>query len=110
VIELRLDGSMAIRFRGRYLKYQEVPRSGSLGGSAAKPPEFSAWAADASGAGKDPAPCEGAGPTGMQPSGGRSGRTPAEPYPPAGAAKDSGKAKKRPAEDHPWRKGFKPKQ
>ena len=25
VIELRLDGSMAIRFRGKYLKYHEIP-------------------------------------------------------------------------------------
>jgi Helix-turn-helix domain len=109
VVELRLDGSMAIRFQGKYLKYQEVTPCGSLGGSAPKPPEFSAAAADASGARKDPAPCEGAGPTGMQPSGGRSGRTPAEPYPPAGAAQDTAKSKRRPAEDHPWRTSFKSK-
>ena len=63
VIELRLDGSMAIRFRDRYLKYQEVAGECSPGGSAPRPPEFSALAADASGGAKaGPAPEEGAGP------------------------------------------------
>ena len=107
VIEQRLDGTMAVRFRGRYLKYAEVPLGGSPGGSTPRPPEFSAWAADAS-AGEEagrvspeetPAP-------GVQPAGGRSGRTPAEPYPPDGGAKDSKKGPHRPAEDHPWRKPF----
>jgi transposase len=107
VIELRLDGSMAIRFRGRYLKYREVAPGDRPGGSAPRPPEFSALAADASGEEADPAPGKGAGPTGMQPAGGRSGRTPAEPYPPAGAAEDSSQGPRRPAEDHPWRKPFK---
>ncbi len=41
VMELRLDGTMAIRFRGRFRKYAEV--------SAEANGEFSAWAADASG-------------------------------------------------------------
>lgn len=105
VIELRLDGSMAIRFKGHYLKYQEIPLAGSTGGSAPRPPEFSALAADASAGeeeGRDsteesPAP-------GVQPTGGRSGRTPAEPYLPDGAKDDSTKRPWRPAEDHPWRK------
>jgi hypothetical protein len=111
VIELRLDGSMAIRFRGKYLRYQEIAAGGSgrLGGSAPKPPAFGALPADASEEAKDPAPCEGAGPTGMQPTDGRSGRTPAEPYPPDGAAKDTAKPRRRPADDHPWRKSFRSK-
>jgi DNA-binding CsgD family transcriptional regulator len=107
VIELRLDGSLAIRFRGKYLKYQEVAVSASPGGPAPRPPEFSASAADASAGEESPAPGEGAGPTGVQPAGGRSGRTPAEPYPPDGAGEDSKPRRKRPAEDHPWRKPFK---
>ena len=105
VIELRLDGSMAVRFHGHYLKYQEVT---APGGSAPRPPEFSALAADAregtkggrASAAETSAP-------GVQPAGGRSGRTPAEPYPPAGAAKDSEKGRQRPAKDHPWRKPYK---
>ncbi len=85
VIELRLDGSMAIRFRGKYLKYQEVPAAGAAGGRCPPdPPEFSAWTADASaGAGEGRASAEGAAAPGVQPAGGRSGRTPAEPYPTA---------------------------
>jgi transposase-like protein len=96
VIEERLDGSMAIRFGVHYLKYREAAN------------EFIAGTADASaGAKKGPAPKEGAGPTGVQPSAGRSGRTPAEPYPPDGGTKNSESGKRRPAEDHPWRKPFK---
>jgi hypothetical protein len=110
VIELRLDGSMAVRFGGHYLKYQEVPVAVAAGGSAPRPPEFSALAADAS-AGEEAGRVspEGVPAPGVQPAGGRSGRTPAEPYPPDGAAEDSGKRPYRPAEDHPWRKGFKRK-
>jgi transposase InsO family protein len=96
VIEERLDGSMAIRFGVHYLKYREAAN------------EFIALAADASAeAADDPAPTEGAGPTGVQPAAGRSGRTPAEPYPPDGGTKNSGTGKRSPAEDHPWRKPFK---
>jgi hypothetical protein len=107
VIEERLDGTMAIRFGPHYLKHREVAQARRLGGPAPKPPEFSASAADASGGKKSPAPFPGAGPTGMQPSGGRSGRTPALPYPPAGRAADSAKGPYRPAQNHPWRKPFK---
>jgi hypothetical protein len=104
VIELRLDGKMAIRFCGKYLRYAKAPLGSSTGGAAPRPPEFSAFAADAS---KEagPAPGEGAGPTGVQPASGRSGRTLAEPSPPDGGADDSHKWPWRPAEDHPWRKG-----
>jgi hypothetical protein len=39
VIERRLDGAMAIRFRGRYLRYEERgPRGEKLGGSAPQTP------------------------------------------------------------------------
>jgi hypothetical protein len=108
VIELRLDGSMAIRFRGKYLKYREASEDGSTGGSAPRPPEFNALAADASAENQEgPAPEKGAGPTGVPPTGGRSGRTPAEPYPPDGAGKNNGGKSRRPAENHPWRSGFK---
>jgi hypothetical protein len=105
VIELRLEGEMAIRFGSRYLKYREVQVGCSPGGSAPRPPEFSALAADANEE-ESPAPGEGAEPTGMQPTGGRSGRTPAEPYPPDGGAKNSDQAKRRPAKNHPWREPF----
>jgi transposase len=96
VVEERLDGSLAIRLGGHYLKYREVAR------------EFIALAADARGeTEEDPAAPKGAGPTGVQPTGGCSGRTPAEPYPPDGEAKNTAKGRKRPAKDHPWRQPFK---
>jgi hypothetical protein len=108
MVEQRLDGDMRIRFGEGYPRYQEITRAGSPGGSAPRPPEFSACAADASGQEKGPAPGEGGG-AGVQPTGGRSGCTPAEPCPPAGGATHSARPKGRPAQDHPWRKPFKEK-
>jgi hypothetical protein len=109
VIELRLDGTTAIRFGGRYLNWQEItPAAGSSGGRCPPgPPEFSALAADASAGGEEgrdsgkgsPAP-------GVQPAGGRSGRTPAEPYPPDGGGEGNKKGPYRPAANHPWRRTF----
>jgi transposase len=107
VIELRLDGSMAIRFREHYLKYQELTAGAPGGRCPPDPPEFSALAADASGEDGGQGPSGEPRPSGVQPTGRRSGRTPAEPYPPAGAADDSKQGRRRPAEDHPWRKPFK---
>jgi len=89
VIELRLDGTMAIRFGSHYLKYQEAAPEAQVGGSAPKPPEFSALAADASAEEKDRDLQAEARSPGVQPTGGRSGRTPAEPYPPDGEADDT---------------------
>jgi hypothetical protein len=106
VMEQRLDGSLAIRFRDKYLTYREVPAGCRPGGSAPRPPEFSAFSADARGEEKGPHPAEGGEPSGIQPIGGRSGRTPAEPYPPDDAAEDNEKEPYRPAENHPWRKPF----
>jgi len=108
VIELRLDGSMAIRFREHYLKYAEVTQAVDRPDATLGAEEFNAWAADAGVAEeKGRASSEEAAAPGVQPAGGRSGRTPAEPYPPDGAADDSKEEPYRPAEDHPWRKSFK---
>jgi hypothetical protein len=104
-VEERLDGSLKIRFADRYPAHKEITRAVSPGGSAPRPPEFNASAADAR-QGEDPAPSEG-GRAGVQPSAGRSGCTPAEPCPPDGEKTDSAKHKGRPAQNHPWRKPFK---
>lgn len=108
VIEERLDGSLSIRFGTWYLKYREVTAGDTLGGSAPKPPEFDASAADArenrTGRGTRKAPR----PAGIPPTAGRSGRTPAEPYPPDGDRGHTPKPSARPADNHPWRKSFKP--
>jgi transposase len=107
IIEQRLDGSLALRFGSHYLRYQEITPRVAVGGSAPKPPEFSASAADASAQEKDREPRAGSRSPGVPPADGRSGRTPAEPYPPAGAAQDSEPGRKGPGKDHPWRKPFK---
>jgi len=104
VIEMRLDGTLAIRLGKHYLKYDEVVPSTRLGGSAPKPPEFSALAADATVTETGRAPQGEARPAGVPPTAGRSGRTPAEPYPPDGGEENKPKPPWRPAKDHPWRK------
>jgi hypothetical protein len=106
IIERRLDGSLAIRFQSHYLRYREAAPGTGVGGSAPKPPEFSALAADASAGEKGRGPQASARSPGVQPTGGRSGRTPAEPYPPAGAGEDTGTGRKGPGKDRPWRKRF----
>lgn len=107
IIEQRLDGSMAIRFKTHYLHYQEVAPTALLGGSTPKPPEFSALTAPATAQATDREPQTASRSGGVQPAGGRSGRTPAEPYPPDGGGEDSTPARKRPGKDHPWREPFK---
>jgi transposase len=109
VVELRLDGTMALRFEGHYLNYHEVTAAGTaLGGAAPQTPRSlplsrltPAGAEEAAASGEANSP-------GVQPSGGRSGCTPAEPYPPDGGEEDTKQGRYRPAADHPWRRGFKP--
>jgi transposase len=111
VVEVRLDGSMAIRFREHYLKYHEiVPRSAALGGAAPQTPRSLAQGGPTpEGAEEGPTSAKEVEPSGVQPTGGRSGRTSAEPYPPDGGEEDSKKGPYRPAADHPWRRGFRAK-
>ena len=72
IIELRLDGSMAIRFGDRYLKYEEVTERGSvLGGSAPQTPRSLPHSGPTPAEAKtgQPSPQEGQ-PAGVQPAGG----------------------------------------
>ena len=104
VIEERLDGTLAIRFGGHYLHYEDITlREPSSGAARARPEKDSG--APEEGETKSERESKSRSP-GMRPSGGRSGRTPAEPYPPDGAASDTAKSPRRPAENHPWRRGF----
>jgi hypothetical protein len=97
-IELRLDGTMAIRFGNRYLNYREIPTR-----STASP---DASSRDAEEKKKDGASLHEVPSSGVKPTNGRSGRTPAEPYPPVGEDKPTSQGPHRPAADHPWRRGF----
>ena len=108
-LELRLDGTMAIRFGTRYLHYHEVAtREPALGGSAPQTPRSLAHLRPTPEGEKqrDDASSKEASSPGVKPTNGRSGRTPAEPYPPVGAGKDSKKGPNRPRATHPWRRGF----
>ena len=110
VIEVRLDGSMAIRFRDQYLNYHEIAAGAALGGSAPQTPRSLAPGGPTPVLAEEgPTSTKEAEPPGVQPTGGRSGRTSAEPYPPDGGAEDTKKGPHRPAADHPWRRGFREK-
>jgi transposase len=107
VMEVRLDGSMAIRFGKHYLKFHEIAaRSAALGGSAPQTPRSLALGGPTPESAKEGSTdSTEAEPSGVQPTGGRSGRTSAEPYPPDGEGDDTKKDPYRPAADHPWRRG-----
>jgi hypothetical protein len=109
IIELRLDGTMAIRFGNRYLNYHEIPTRSA--GQTDTRADTRAGAERNGATKKDEASLPEASSPGVKPTNGRSGRTPAEPYPPAGedqptSDKPTGKGPHRPAADHPWRGGF----
>ena len=111
VIEVRLDGSMAIRLREHYLKYHEIlTESAAPGGSAPRTPRSLPHERPTpEQAKKGQSSAEEDQPSGVQPADGRSGRTSAEPYPPDGEAENTKKGPYRPAADHPWRRGFRAK-
>jgi hypothetical protein len=100
IIEQRLDGTLAIRFGQRYLRYDDLgalppnPRSLSPGQHPAARQE-------------DRAPLEARSPA-VTLVDGCSGRTPAEPYPSVDTNNTTAKAPYRPPADHPWRRKFLP--
>lgn len=112
IVERRADGSMQIRFKGRYLAYQAVAEKKEADGgeaSGALPPNPRSLAREPIPAGQrgkqqGPAARKTARPDAVHRPAGRSGRTPAEPCPPGGKSCGSGKESWRPASSHPWRK------
>jgi hypothetical protein len=104
VIEERLDGTLAIRFKGHYLHYEEITLPDQC--CEATQPESNSGEPVRGEAKSERGAREPSRSSGMRPTAGRSGRTPAEPYPPDGEAKDTANSSRRPAENHPWRKGF----
>lgn len=96
VVELRLNGTMALRFGEHYLKFHEITAPERLAHS--RPTPVREERGQLSG--------EESQPSGVPPAVGRSGRTPAEPYPPDGGAEGTKKGPHRPAANHPWRRTF----
>ena len=107
IVEQRLDRTRHIRFKGKYLKYEQI---GSASRPGALPPDPRSLSHPGMPAEADkPKGCavETAQPSAVHPAAGRSGRTPAEPYPPNGEEKSTVHGTYRPPASHPWRKPFK---
>lgn len=105
IAEQRLDGTMHLRFKGKYLKYEPLGRAD---GAGALPPAPRGLSPQRTPAETD----EGCAAAATQPSAvrstaRRSGCSPAEPCPPASAEESTAKTPRRPAANHPWRKAFK---
>jgi hypothetical protein len=113
VVEKRLDGTMAIRFKERYLAYQVIKDAGAAAEELEAPPPNPRSLAHVPipaglEAGRNHAKDRADGSTrspAVHRTGGRSGRTPALPCLPAGKSCGSGKDAYRPAPNHPWRNG-----
>jgi hypothetical protein len=99
VVEMRLDGTMAIRLGDRYLNYHEIQAPGSGPGST-EDEETNVGKRGRRSSKDRRSP-------GVKPTAGRSGRTPAEPYPPDGKKQDKTSGPHRPRADHPWRRSYK---
>jgi len=111
IVERRLDGSMKIRFKGRYLAYQAIEEGQKKEGDdqetmGALPPNPRSLAHEPIPAGvkhNSPAAVKAAGRDAVHRTAGRSGRTPAEPCPPVGEASVKRTGGHRPAPTNPWR-------
>lgn len=106
LVENRADGSMRIRFKGRYLQFSPVPGKADkevddLGALPPVPRSLTHELIPVIEA-NDPAESS-AGSITVHQTEGRSGRTPALPCPPAGKSCGTSKTAWRPASDHSWR-------
>ena len=107
LVENRADGSMKIRFKGRYLSFapasEKADKEADDVGALPPIPRSLTHGLIPVIEAKDPA--EGpAGSITVHQTDGRSGRTPALPCPPADGRCGSSKQSWRPASSHPWRK------
>jgi hypothetical protein len=120
VVEKRLDGTLKIRLKDKYLEHQPAAREAGQGevpegvAAPASKVSLSHWPIPVDGRKSSSSlnPMKGpatgkprAGPSTVHRTGGRSGRTPALPYPPVGEDIVIPKRGHRPAPSHPWRNG-----
>ena len=104
VIQTRQDGSIHMRFKGKYLKYAVIePRVKAPGALPPAPGVYRRRGIPAESAKEKGRTAGTARPSAVYPARGRSGRTPAELCLPKGKRKDTRKERWRPAPDHPWR-------
>ena len=106
IVERRADGSMHVRFKQRYLKFEAVKVAGAAAGlPGALPPDprsLSRKPIPAGGVGREGRVGSAQPPAVHRPAG-RSGRTPALPCPADGKRCGTSKAAYRPPPTHPWR-------
>jgi transposase len=105
IVERRLDGSLHVRFKGRYLRYQLVAATAAqeLGALPPNPRSLTLSRIPAGSSNKQGCATEATQPSAVHPTVKRSGRTPALPYPPDGNITVSTKPPYRPPPSHPWR-------
>jgi hypothetical protein len=106
LVENRADGSMKIRFKGKYLPFATSEKADEEADCLGAPPPIPrSLAHELIPVFEANDPAEGsAGSITVHQTNGRSGRTPALPCPPAGGSCGSSKQSWRPAPTHPWRK------
>jgi transposase InsO family protein len=106
-VEKRLDGSLQLRFKGQYLRYELVGVAKAPGALPPRPRSLAHGQTPAPGRWKKGSAALTTEPCAVRLACGRSGRTPAEPYPPEGTEKLPHAGPYRPAPDHPWRNSYK---
>ncbi len=104
IVERRLDGSLHIRFRKKYLKYEILRYANSSGALPPNPRSLPPWQIPAHGEQSKSRTAETMQLCAVHLTAGRSGRTPAEPYPPDDSQESNVKEPWRPGPEHPWRK------
>jgi hypothetical protein len=105
-VERRLDGSLHLRFKGRYLKYKALGPAKSSGALPPNPRSLSPVQTPAESKEEGRAAVA-TGPSAVRLAIGRSGRTPAEPCPPKGKSTIPQTHTCRPPLEHPWRRRYK---
>ncbi|NLX05716.1 MAG: ISNCY family transposase [Phycisphaerae bacterium] len=105
-IEKRLDGSLKLRFKGQYVKYEVVGSATASGALPPNPRSLSQTRTPAERKKKGSAAAT-AEPSAVRPAKGRSGRTPAEPCLPDGVQSVPQTPGSGPSPDHPWRQSYK---
>ena len=109
IVEERIDGTMAIRFKNKYLDYHEIEADGRLPGALPPDPRGLSHLqhpAEAQAKKKDRAESDSTRSKAVMLTDGRSGCTSAEPYPPEGKKNHNAKGPYRPPANHPWRTRF----
>jgi hypothetical protein len=104
VIEKRLDGTLQIRLKKRYVAYHLIGPADRPGALPPSPRSLTHLQTPAGSQKKKGSAAATAKPSAVRLTFGRSGRTPAEPCPPKGNKSIAAKQPYVPVPDHPWRK------